>query len=1005
MSVAVKVCGQVPAVEKWIKIPDVSGHCVQEVAKLAVEQFNVQHGHSLKYDSIHEGWYCELGQNNLKYRLHIRAIDFLQRSLLYEALVFEEKPKLERIRKLISFLYLLNGGHYVGPVDPPQVEKWIKIPDLRVPFVQEVSKFAIDEYNKGGEGLKYVEIYDGWYAEMGQDNIKFRLHVKAKDCLGRLRNYEAIVLVKQFLSKKIKILESFKVLDQGKVSPGWNQIPDVKELGLQVVIKFIVEQIKIKFGDSLKFEIVYEGWYFGLCPNSLKYRFHVKVIDFLGRPLKFEVVIIEEIRDHLRIWKLDSIIAIVSPEPQEKKWIKIPNVQVPLVQELAKFAVDEHNKNGDGLKYIEVYEGWFMDLGHDNIKFRLHLKAKDWLGRIRNYEAVVLVEHFWSKRIKILESFKFCGPLVFEPKWIQIPNLKEPGFQVVIKFIVEQIKIKFGDSLKFEIVYEGWYFELCPNSLKYRFHVKVIDFLGRSLKFEIIIIEERRVLLRIWKLDSIIVIVSPEPQEKKWIKIPNVQVPLVQELAKFAVDEHNKNGDGLKYIEVYEGWFMDLGHDNIKFRLHLKAKDWLGRIRNYEAVVLVEHFWSKRIKILESFKLCGPLVFEPKWIQIPNLKELGLQVVIKFIVEQIKIKFGDSLKFEIVYEGWYFGLCPNSLKYRFHVKVIDFLGRPLKFEVVIIEEIRDHLRIWKLDSIIAIVSPEPQEKKWIKIPNVQVPLVQELAKFAVDEHNKNGDGLKYIEVYEGWFMDLGHDNIKFRLHLKAKDWLGRIRNYEAVVLVEHFWSKRIKILESFKFCGPLVFEPKWIQIPNLKEPGFQVVINFIVEQLKIILGDCLKFHSIYEGWYFELCPISLKFRLHIKAIDFLGRCLNYEIIIIEEKRIFKLESIIVILSPGHCVGPVDPPKVEKWIKISNLQFAFLQEVSKFALDDFNVKSGDSLRFDGIYDGWYMEMGQDNIKFRIHLRAKDCLSRVHHYEAYVYVKQFLSKRIKIVESFKLIERKC
>nr|AAC12676.1 phloem filament protein [Cucurbita maxima] len=809
MSFAVKVCGQVPAVEKWIKIPDVSGHCVQEVAKLAVEQFNVQHGHSLKYDSIHEGWYCELGQNNLKYRLHIRAIDFLQRSLLYEALVFEEKPKLERIRKLISFLYLLNGGHYVGPVDPPQVEKWIKIPDLRVPFVQEVSKFAIDEYNKGGEGLKYVEIYDGWYAEMGQDNIKFRLHVKAKDCLGRLRNYEAIVLVKQFLSKKIKILESFKFCDQGKVSPGWNQIPDVKELGLQVVIKFIVEQIKIKFGDSLKFEIVYEGWYF----------------------------------------------------------------------------------------------------------------------------------------------------------------------------------------------------ELCPNSLKYRFHVKVIDFLGRSLKFEIIIIEERRVLLRIWKLDSIIVIVSPEPQEKKWIKIPNVQVPLVQELAKFAVDEHNKNGDGLKYIEVYEGWFMDLGHDNIKFRLHLKAKDWLGRIRNYEAVVLVEHFWSKRIKILESFKLCGPLVFEPKWIQIPNLKELGLQVVIKFIVEQIKIKFGDSLKFEIVYEGWYFGLCPNSLKYRFHVKVIDFLGRPLKFEVVIIEEIRDHLRIWKLDSIIAIVSPEPQEKKWIKIPNVQVPLVQELAKFAVDEHNKNGDGLKYIEVYEGWFMDLGHDNIKFRLHLKAKDWLGRIRNYEAVVLVEHFWSKRIKILESFKFCGPLVFEPKWIQIPNLKEPGFQVVINFIVEQLKIILGDCLKFHSIYEGWYFELCPISLKFRLHIKAIDFLGRCLNYEIIIIEEKRIFKLESIIVILSPGHCVGPVDPPKVEKWIKISNLQFAFLQEVSKFALDDFNVKSGDSLRFDGIYDGWYMEMGQDNIKFRIHLRAKDCLSRVHHYEAYVYVKQFLSKRIKIVESFKLIERKC
>ncbi|XP_022927869.1 uncharacterized protein LOC111434636 isoform X1 [Cucurbita moschata] len=1003
MSVAVKVCGQVPAEEKWIKIPDVSGHCVQEVAKLAVEQFNVQHGHSLKYESIHEGWYCELGQNNLKYRLHIRAIDFLQRSLLYEALVFEEKPKFERIRKLISFIYILNPGHYVGPVDPPKVLKWIKIPNLRVPFVQEVSNFAIDEYNKNGYGIKYVEIYDGSYAEMGQDNIKFHVRIKAKDLFGRLCSYEAFVLVKHLLSKKIMIFEGFRICDPIKIVPEWILIPDLKAPGLQVVLKFMLEQLKLKFGDRLKFDSIYEGWYFELCPNSLKYRFHVKMIDFLGRSFKIEVIIIEERHDFRRILKLDSISFIVIPGPSEKMWIKIPILLAPLVQELANFAVDEYNKGGEGLKLVEIYDGWFMDLGQDNIKFRLHLKAKDWLGRVRNYEAVVLVEDFISKRIKILESFKFLGPPSLPSRWIQIPNLKEPGLQVVIKFMLEQIKIKFGDSLKFDCIYEGWYFELCPNSLKYRFHVKMIDFLGRSLKFEVIIIEERRDRLRILKLVSIIIIVAPEPPEKKWIKIPVLQAPLVQELAKFAVDEYSSQGEGLKLVEIYDGWFMDLGQDNIKFRLHLKVKDWLGRIRNYEVVVLVEQFFSQRIKILESFKFLGPPSV-PKWIQIPNLKEPGLQVVIKFMLEQIKIKFGDSLKFDCIYEGWYFELCPNSLKYRFHVKMIDFLGRSLKFEVIIIEERRDRLRILKLVSIIIIVAPEPPEKKWIKIPVLQAPLVQELAKFAVDEYSSKGEGLKLVEIYDGWFMDLGQDNIKFRLHLKAKDWLGRIRNYEAVVLVEHFFSKRIKILESFKLLGPLV-PGEWIPIPNLKEPGFQVVIKFIVEQLKIISGDCLKFDSIYEGWYFELCPISLKFRLHIKAIDFLGRCLNYEIIIVEEKRIFKMESIIVISSPGHCVGPVDPPKVEKWIKICNLQFSFVQEVSKFALDDFNVKSGDSLKYDGIYDGWYMEMGQDNIKFRIHLKAKDCLSRVHHYEAHVFVKNFLGQRIKIVESFKLIERKC
>lgn len=89
--------------ENWVQIPDVGTHCMEEVGKFAVDQFNLEYGNNLIFKSIYEGWYWEINYDTLQYCLHLNAIDCLGRPLSYEAIVLEETTLTERIWKLISF--------------------------------------------------------------------------------------------------------------------------------------------------------------------------------------------------------------------------------------------------------------------------------------------------------------------------------------------------------------------------------------------------------------------------------------------------------------------------------------------------------------------------------------------------------------------------------------------------------------------------------------------------------------------------------------------------------------------------------------------------------------------------------------------------------------------------------------------------------------------------------------------------------------------------------------
>lgn len=81
----------------------------------------------------------------------------------------------------------------------------------------------------------------------------------------------------------------------------------------------------------------------------------------------------------------------------------IKNVSDPDVVAVAKYAIDEHNKQSkEHLVFVKVVEGTTQVVS--GTKYDLKIAAKDGSGKIKNYEAVV-VEKLWLHS-KTLESFK-----------------------------------------------------------------------------------------------------------------------------------------------------------------------------------------------------------------------------------------------------------------------------------------------------------------------------------------------------------------------------------------------------------------------------------------------------------------------------------------------------------------------------------------------------------------------------------------------------------------------
>ncbi|KGN66905.1 uncharacterized protein LOC105436367 [Cucumis sativus] len=191
---------------EWSKIPVCTTPCVLDIANFAVTEHNKETGEKLTLKSVIKGWFLELGDVKLKFRLYILAANDKGVVLTYEAVVcVTEIGDFKRVKKLLSF--------NVGYLDEKDVF-WIVIVDTKASCVQDVAKFAVAKHNEDEhDSLVYLSITKGWYRELDPYNaIFFEIHLTTKDCFGRVREFKALVLEDKPQKEKIRTLKYFEVI-------------------------------------------------------------------------------------------------------------------------------------------------------------------------------------------------------------------------------------------------------------------------------------------------------------------------------------------------------------------------------------------------------------------------------------------------------------------------------------------------------------------------------------------------------------------------------------------------------------------------------------------------------------------------------------------------------------------------------------------------------------------------------------------------------------------------
>lgn len=78
-------------------------------------------------------------------------------------------------------------------------------------------------------------------------------------------------------------------------------------------------------------------------------------------------------------------------------------------------------------------------------------------------------------------------------------------------------------------------------------------------------------------------------------------------------------------------------------------------------------------------------------------------------------------------------------------------------------------------------------------------------------------------------------------------------------------------------------------------------------------------------------------------------------------------------------GGTDP---STWLKIPHSENPHVQEVGKFAVDYFNDKYKNTLRFQEVYEAWIQFVDGNTKRFRLYLKVIDCLQRFLKFEAIV-----------------------
>lgn len=101
---------------------------------------------------------------------------------------------------------------------------------------------------------------------------------------------------------------------------------------------------------------------------------------------------------------------------------------------------------------------------------------------------------------------------------------------------------------------------------------------------------------------------------------------------------------------------------------------------------------------INQLKIDGNLLCPSKWIPIPNVSEICVQNVAKFVVEDYNLEHKESFKYKNIKCGWFMELKGEDLAFRLHIEVKDCLGRVFELDVVVSEKKVCGEKVRKLES-------------------------------------------------------------------------------------------------------------------------------------------------------------------------------------------------------------------------------------------------------------------------------------------------------------------
>ncbi|KAL0907047.1 hypothetical protein M5K25_025585 [Dendrobium thyrsiflorum] len=311
-------------------------------------------------------------------------------------------------------------------------------------------------------------------------------------------------------------------------------------------------------------------------------------------------------------------------------WQLIKNVKDSHVQEIAKFAVDEENKHSlTPLSLIIVNSGETKIASGVLYRLIITVGFGGPIGFPINYEATVLEK---NKDDFELISFNDSGRRgLFDAGWQPIKNLSDPHVLEIAKFAVDENNKDSHTSLTLYKVDSGETTISVGALYRLIVVVGVGNVYGVLAEYEATVLEKSRgdfelisfkwrhrnpkAKMRSHLFLSVLLLAAylslstsaadvagnqRDPIVGGWQPIKNLSDPHVQKIAKFAVDEHNKNAPKpLRLISVKSGATQIVSGVNYRLIIvaDLNSPYTLGK---YEATVL-EKSWENVLK-LTSFK-------------------------------------------------------------------------------------------------------------------------------------------------------------------------------------------------------------------------------------------------------------------------------------------------------------------------------------------------------------------------------------------------------------------